>query len=1606
MIEWLRNNWKKRWFRITVLSLGILMAIVVMLPCALYIPAVQEYARKVVVEKVSETTDYKVEIGRVLLKFPIKLGVDDFLVLDAKNDTMVAGKHAAVDVRVLPLLMGDVVVRGIDADHAVYKMASADSSMTLSAKVDHVRLNKTTIELLTDKISLSDAVIDGADVVLSMDVRKAKPEPADTASSAAWLIDLGKLSLTNTRYRMKMMPEIDSLDVAIGNCALENIAVNLSVGTVKSGYLGVDSLSAAYFLPTGDDAKRFMANYTPLTDSLPDKSKSREWTIFSDSIRVRNSSAVYATKGVTPSDGLDFGNIAVSDLNLAIDRFYNRGAKMRVPISNISAKERSGLDLKKISGLFAMDEKSISVDSLRIETLLSEIKLNAKVDNTLFSGNKDAIADVALVSSISLEEVGKVFPFSRPMLRSISRTENARSEIIIKGNGEALDIEKCDLVVPHIVDLAVNGKVKDLYDSKKMSGKASLSGKLTGGNALRGMIGLDKSMRIPYVNIKGKATYDKSRIGADFSALIEGGKIVAGGYWRSNRESYNGKIEVKDFDARSIMPKGEVGIVDGSVAVAGRGYDLYGMDAKLSTVINRVEYRNVDYGNISLEGSLNKGKYDLGVSSQNEFASMNMVLDGRISKDSYSANIDGSVFNVNLAAMQLSDTNLEGGFDIKAELAANLKKQYYLGLVKVSDIDIDYGENDFQTDSINLGFFSNERNTNFRLRNDDMLVTMQSPHSLGDWQKSLADLSGMVDSVFMNQKVDIRRLKEILPTFHAEIGASTDNIAYQYLSTTDIKYDKVDLKISKEEDLDIESSLVRLVVGDVVVDTISIGGNTIADSLVYNLHVGNTPGNSALLKSADLGGMLHGNQASLYITQVDNAGERGFDFGLNLSVADSVARMEIYPENPVIAFKQWSIARDNYISYNMNNMAVRADLDVRSGNASHIRIYTDNPPADNNGINVDLAGIDIKEWLTLSPFSPPIEGMLSSKFKIFYNDKYVWGDGKVGVDGLYYGKNRVGDIGLDSKVAYIGENQSVYAMMNMDLDGRKIADVHGSMKDTLSHTNYNMKINFNRFPLSVANAFVPDGMTKADGYMYVDMDFQGTIENPDIKGYLRFDSTRVVMPTFGARFDFDTVPVTIEDGHVKFNKFDLYGANGKPVTIDGSLRFMPAGSLYTNLNISGRNVQFVDSKKTGKSELYGKGYADLNAKIKGYLKELDVNASLSVLSGTNLTYVMQSEASSVAQSGSDDVVTFVQFNDTVPHISDAAEEQRSFAMKVNANLTLQPNALFTINLSPDGKNKVQIDGDGTLNYSQNYQGDMRMTGRYVINGGFVRYSPPMLSEKLFNFVEGSNISWTGDILNPSLDIKAVETIKANVTSNQNSRLVPFEVALNVGNTLSRLDVSFDLSTDADMTIANELSGMTKEQRSTQAMNMLLYGSYTGASTTTNSNMSGESMAYSFLESTLNKWAANSISGVDLSFGINQYDQTVDGTTSTTTNYSYQVSKSVFDDRFKIVVGGNYSTDASARDNLSQNLVNDLSFEYKLNKAGTAYVKLFRHTEYESILEGEITETGGGFVWKRKIASWKDMFRVFRKLKRRKKVAQRREVVAPVDSVEFKNETDD
>ena len=528
------------------------------------------------------------------------------------------------------------------------------------------------------------------------------------------------------------------------------------------------------------------------------------------------------------------------------------------------------------------------------------------------------------------------------------------------------------------------------------------------------------------------------------------------------------------------------------------------------------------------------------------------------------------------------------------------------------------------------------------------------------------------------------------------------------------------------------------------------------------------------------------------------------------------------------------------------------------------------------------------------------------------------------------------------------------------------------------------------FPLRLANAFLGKDVAKLGGVVNGEMTMDGSLTKPQLNGDIRFHDASVFLPIMGSSLRLDSVDVPVKDNIIHFDHFKVKAANNNPLVVDGTVDARDFTNIGVDLRLSANELQVINNDKRAKSDIYGKLFMSLSATAKGRLNQLDINAKASVLPATDIYYTIPDAQAMISEQTSQDVVRFVQLSDTTKVVADSVST--AMAMRINAALDIVNGAKATVNLSASGSDRVQVLPSGSLVYSQSYMGDTRLNGQLNIGGGTVRYTPPIMGEKLFEIQPDSYILWNGEMMNPILNLKAVNKMKATVNMDgQNSRVVNFDITLAVTNTLSNMGILFDVSTNDDATVQNQLKTMSDDQRSTQAMNMLITNTYSGNVAASAASL-GENALYSFLTSKLNSWAASNIRGVDLSFGIDQYNKTIDGRNSSSMSYSYQVSKSLFDNKFKIVVGGNYTTDASADENFAQNLISDISFEYTLRQTSTLnmYFKLFRHSDFESILEGEITEMGAGFVLKHRIANF---YHLFRPVKRNKPTT------APDDSID-------
>lgn len=282
------------------------------------------------------------------------------------------------------------------------------------------------------------------------------------------------------------------------------------------------------------------------------------------------------------------------------------------------------------------------------------------------------------------------------------------------------------------------------------------------------------------------------------------------------------------------------------------------------------------------------------------------------------------------------------------------------------------------------------------------------------------------------------------------------------------------------------------------------------------------------------------------------------------------------------------------------------------------------------------------------------------------------------------------------------------------------------------------------------------------------------------------------------------------------------------------------------------------------------------------------------------------------------------------------------------------------------------------------QGDMSLTGRYTLSGGLLKFSPlPVIPTKEFAINKGSYVEWTGDIMDPKLKFKATDHVRTSVPIDDGSnRMIDFNVSVVVKNRLENLDLGFEIEAPEDAYMQNKLLSMGEEERTVQAIGMLATGFYLGESGNNNFNLSDKmgSALSSVVSSQINALASN-LKGASFQFGMEDHDASETG--GKRTDYSFKYSQRFFNDRFQIVLGGKVSTGEDVS-NEPASFIDNVSFEYRLDASGTRYVRLFYDKNYDSVFEGEITETGAGIVLRRRMNKLSELFTFRKKDKKEKK----------------------
>lgn len=1505
------------------------VVLVLLVSVLLYIPPVQNFAVKKAAYYAGKATGMQIGIERIRLSFPLNLTVRGVEVLTTPADTLLTLKSLTVNVRALPLLKKEVLVDAIDLEGVKVNTGTFIEGMEIKgvlgrlyAKADRINLSKEKVTFNT--IDLSDTAIT---LLLNDTTTKA-----DTISTAVnWILNLQKINLDRVAFAMQMPADSLRLSTYIDKA-------NLKDGIVD---LGASHYGADLFTLTGSTLG-YDANYQD------------------------------------PVAGFDPSHIALSNVTISLDSLFYGGRDIKARIRELSAEDRSGLTISSLTGSFHSDSTNINVPQLLLKTPSSEVRLLAMVPWSSFDENPEGNMRVLLTASVGKEDVMTFAGELPPDFQKAYPQKPLSLTAGVEGNLSSMLLRQLKGELPGTFRMDVSGTMQSLTDSIRRSGKLNLKAETGNLDFLLSMLPAAERHRynIPSgIKLTGEAALKNNEYKADLLLREDKGKVLLTASFNPGKEAYKADLKVDSLEPVHFMPLDSLYYLTASIQAEGKGFDPFKSSswAKLDGKLTDIRYGNYNVSDVTMDGSLEKNFLKFDLLSKYPLAEMDLTLNATLLKKEIKAMVIADVTNLDLYGMHLMNDSLATSFQLFAEAETDMGKNNLVD-VTLGNWELITTTGTYKPKTLTLHAQSTKDTTRVSFHAGDLGIVLTGNSDLETMTDKFNKISeGLNKQLEKDSMINIPAFKPLLPDMHLAVSAGKDNPIYNILQQANISFNNLSLEAftSPEEGFRLDAGVYNLMQDTTRIDTISFAIRQDSLGLLYDAGVIKTKFRQQAPFTAGVKGKIRNTFADAEVLYTDGKGDTGILLGLRADKVEEGINLHLFPDNPILAFRPFKLNPDNYILYK-NEKDIAANVRLSGDENASLWIHSLPEKDKMEELHLELSQINLDVISKAFTEIPAIQGILSADMQYAPSDSSFLVVVDANIDNLIYEGGRVGELMFSTVYLPLADNQH-QVDMHFFRDQNEVMSATALYKmgkeDHLDGT-----LDVTHLPLDMVNPFIPDNMASLNGVLEGNMTIKGSSKAPEVNGYIEMDSTSMFVTAVGTSFRVDDKKIVVKDNKILFDEYHIHAAGKNPFVIDGTVDFRNPSRMMADLKLTADHMQLLDVKRNKESMVYGKLLVNLMSTVKGPLDALMMRGSLQLLGGTNVTYVMKDSPLTV-QDRLSDLVTFTSFEDTLVNRRRQEAPLPLGGLDMLLTIRIDQSVRLNADITPDRSSKVELEGGGDLSFQYTPQGEMILNGRYTLSGGIVKYALPIIPLKEFNIQDGSYVQWSGDPMDPYLDLTATERIRTNVTQDgSGSRMVNFDVGIALKQQLENLGLQFVLTAPEDQTMQTSLNSMGEDERTKLAVGMIITGMYLANSSGGKQNLNMGAALNSFLNSEISNIAGSALKTVDISFGMDSYDENGDGTGGQRTDYNFSFAKRFWNDRIRIVLGGRISTGENASNsNQTQAFIDNVSIEYRLDASGTRYVKLFHDKNYESLLEGEITETGVGIVLRRKMLHMRELF---------------------------------
>ncbi|WP_412851060.1 translocation/assembly module TamB domain-containing protein [Chryseobacterium sp. PMSZPI] len=1347
--------------------------------------------------------------------------------------------------------------------------------------------------------------------------------------------------------------------------------------------------------------------YLPAQNTNTKKSKEPEASKVSDQNKAMNLllgklvlndvKATYNNTAIAPTkQGMDFNHMSFSKMNVEMQSFKMENNTFTGTVNSAEIQEARGLNIQKFNTDFAYAEKEAYLKNLYLQTpktlLRNEVILNYNSIDQL-SSNLGAVKLSANIkdSKIGFADILNLVPTLKNTV-PFNKYPNAILNVNANIKGSVNDLLIQDLKVSGLDQLRVNasGRVKNAmnpdqlyYDLRigEFSSHAKTIFNLVPKNTIPSNIALPSNF-----SVKGNAKGTTKMVNTDlnlYSTLGNAAIIANIDMRRKNHELYDVKANLQAIQVGKIIQNKDIGPITAQIVAKGQRFDFKNANADIKGHVASAVYKGYRYQNMNLTGKINKGAYHVILDSKDPNANLQLTASGVYDDKKPTVKVNGEVIKLDVNKIGFYEKPMIIAGKIDGDFTS-LDPNNLNGYLNLKDFAFSDTKEVYPVQEVHLKASSTKDSTQILFNSQVANLELKGKYKL---TQIFGALTQTVNQYYQFQKPDKKQKIDLGQYFTFTAKVKNDDLIRKFVP--DLKdFETINLTGNYNADsqkIELDGQIPRLLYGENSIEKGTLKVTNENQALQYDLNVAALKSSSFSLNKINISGDVSNNIINYNVTTKDDKDKTQFLIAGNAKSLNDITEISLNPNGLKLNYADWNVAENNKIQ--VSSKGILADHFILTNGGSEISLQSENNNP-NSPLNVSLKDFKIETITELIKKDTVLaRGTVNGTAQLKDVTKKMTFNSDLNISNLIVYGSPVGNLAV--KV-----NNSSPNLLNADIalsGNNNDVKILGDYNTSSSTFDLNMAIN--QLQMKSIQGFSMNAITNTEGYISGNLKITGTTEKPNILGKVKMNNAGLEIAKTGSDFRKLNDEVDFTSRGIEFNKFKINDKDGNALVIDGQVLTQTYRDFAFNLNVNAKNFKVVNSQKSNDAIMYGILAIDAGLRIRGNLDLPKVDGKLSVADNTDFTFVLPQSNPSLQER--DGIVEFVDqdqvvLNKTIKTDSLNAKS-RIRGMDVNVNIEVNKEAKLSIIIDKVNGDFVQLQGEAELTGGIDPSGKTTLVGVYEVNKGSYDLTVSLLKRK-FDIQKGSTITWTGEPTAARLDITAVYKTEAPPidlveqqisgqsasTMNQYKQRIPFNTLLKMKGELLKPQLSFDItteeknnsiSTNVKDVIDQKLAQLRTQESemNKQVFALLLLNRFIGENPfESGAGMSAETIARQsvskILSQQLNNLASGLIKGVDLNFGLDSSEDYSTGQKNTRTDLNVDISKKLLNDRLKVTVGSNFGLEGQARQNENMtNIAGNVSVDYSLSKDGRYMLRAYRKDEYQVALQGQIIETGLGFI---------------------------------------------